>query len=211
MSSIASRLFTWLQGAKFYMQLHQEAIQYFSSMEKGLWLDLGCGPGILSRLAQKQGHTVLGVDYSQAMIKTAKTIAKQEKVQSKFIVGNLFNPQSIPKAFHESSVVSGSSLLAVLSEKVQALKMMTNYIHPKGKLLLIEPNPNFLPRNVSKIIKEKSLPNHRLNALRLWSRARSGNTIHPEFFYDFARSNNKSIKRIPLLYGMVDAWILESN
>lgn len=48
---IGAVLFTWLQGAEFYRELHKRAVDNLPSGEGKTWIEAGCRPGIVSRLA----------------------------------------------------------------------------------------------------------------------------------------------------------------
>ena len=73
---IGAVLFTWLQGAEFYKDLHKQAIDALPSGEGKTWVDLGCGPDLVSRLAAANFYDVTGIDTDLSMIKAARRIAK---------------------------------------------------------------------------------------------------------------------------------------
>ncbi len=47
---------------------------------KGKVLDAGCGPGLMTRLLQKEGWDVVACDYSQGMIETSRKRAREENL-----------------------------------------------------------------------------------------------------------------------------------
>lgn len=63
-------------------------------------------------------------------------------------------------------MVSVASLLAVLSDKEDALSEMWYSVQPNGDLLIIEPTELMNPENARKLINA-GLPKKRINALRL--------------------------------------------
>jgi len=54
-----------------------------------LLLDLGCGPGVFSKLLAQKGFQVYGVDFSSAMIKVAKKRTGSQKIN--YLVANIYN------------------------------------------------------------------------------------------------------------------------
>ena len=59
---IAPALFTWLQGADFYRELHREAVEALPRGSGETWLDVGTGPGLVARLAAANGYRATGID-----------------------------------------------------------------------------------------------------------------------------------------------------
>ncbi len=113
---IGAVLFTWLQGAEFYSELHKQAVDSLPSGEGKTWIDLDCGPGLMSRLASDKLYDVTGIDISFSMIKAARLLKKWHGSKANFKVGDL-TCLSDKKA----DVISAASLLAVLDDKEDAL------------------------------------------------------------------------------------------
>jgi trans-aconitate methyltransferase len=67
-----ARFFQWLQSADFYRALHAEAVATVPATG-GRWLDVGCGPGLVTSLAAARGFEALGVDPSAAMVAAARS------------------------------------------------------------------------------------------------------------------------------------------
>jgi len=67
-----ARFFQWLQSADFYRALHAEAVATVP-VTGGRWLDVGCGPGLVTSLAAARGFEALGVDPSAAMVEAARS------------------------------------------------------------------------------------------------------------------------------------------
>jgi len=195
---IASTLFTWIQGADFYRDLHKEAVDLLPAGEGKLWMDIGCGPGLVSHLAAQRGYQVTGIDSDPQMIQSAKRIAKQKGISINFKTGDVFD---LPK--DSADVVSAASLLAVLGDKVSGLNSLWSCIRSGGSLLIIEPTNQMTIENAEQLIKN-GLPRKRINGLRLWSRARQGNTINPAIFETL---NAEKTEYTTLLHGLVGAWV----
>lgn len=131
---LASTLFTWLQGSDFYHDLHQEAVETAPPGNGENWLDVGCGPGLVARLAAAHGYHATGIDTDLQMIQTAKRIAKHQRSSASFRIGDV---AGLP--VEAAEVVSAASLLAVLEDKLGGLNALWNCVRPGGTLLVIEP------------------------------------------------------------------------
>jgi len=67
-----------LYPANFFR--YELVLDFLRSKPKGRILDAGCGPGLMTRLLQKEGWEVVACDYSNGMIKTSKKMAKEENL-----------------------------------------------------------------------------------------------------------------------------------
>ena len=72
---LAATLFTWLQGADFYRDLHRQAVDSLPEGNGKRWIDIGCGPGLVTRLAVARGYAATGIDTSAGMVKAARRLA----------------------------------------------------------------------------------------------------------------------------------------
>lgn len=75
MSAVSARLFTTVQGADFYRDHLRSAVELLPPAEGATLLDIGCGPGLLTRLAAARGYRAVGLDADQNMVAAAKRIA----------------------------------------------------------------------------------------------------------------------------------------
>jgi ubiquinone/menaquinone biosynthesis C-methylase UbiE len=196
---IASTLFTWLQGADFYHNLHREAVDLLPMGNGKTWMDIGCGPGLVARLAMNRGYQVIGIDSDPQMIQSAKRIAKRQGLSIDFKTGDVFNLST-----ESADVVSATSLLAVLGNKASGLNSLWKCVRSGGTLLIIEPTNRMTIENANQVVNS-GLSRKRINGLRMWATARQGNTIDPAIFETLVVD---SIKFEPLLQGLVGAWIL---
>ena len=199
---IGAVLFTWLQGAEFYRDLHKKAVDCIPLGDNKTWLDLGCGPGLVSRQAAENNYDVIGIDTDSAMINAARRIAKWHGSKAKFEVGDLSFLSG-----RQTDVVSAASLLAVLSDKRDALRIMWDSVRPGGYLLIIEPTELMSPKNAQVIIKSR-VHSKRISGLKLWAKARENLSIDPGIFSTLNSEDNSCID---LLDGMVKAWVFKKG
>lgn len=200
MGYFGAKLFVWLQGAEFYKNLHHEAVEQISDGDGKKWMDVGCGPGFLTRLAATKGYDALGIDADSFMIREAKKIARNESSAAHFKVGDVFR---IPS--QSADIVSASSLLATLEDRVGGLHALLSAVKPGGSLLIIEPTDRMTPRAASVFIRS-GVHGKRMCGLRLWARDRQGLAVNPKIF------NMPEVGRTtftPLLDGLVGAWLIQ--
>lgn len=139
---LGSVLFTWLQGAPFYQDLHQRAVEGLPPGTGKIWLDVGCGPGLVTRLAASHGYSAKGIDADPRMIKAAIRLAKHHHSSAEFEVGSIM---ALP--YQYADVVSAASLLAALDDKPSGLNALWRCVRPGGHLLIIEPTVRMNPEN----------------------------------------------------------------
>ena len=197
---IASALFTWIQGADFYYNLHKQAVDLLPVGNGKTWMDVGCGPGLVARLAAEKGYQVMGIDSDPLMIRSAKRIAKRQGLSVDFKTGDVFN---LPTA--SADVVSAASLLAVLENRTSGLNSLWKCLRPGGTLLIIEPTDQMTIENANRLIKN-GLPRKRIQGLRMWATARQGNIVNPSIYKTL---DAQSVDFTPLLNGLVGAWVIE--
>jgi SAM-dependent methyltransferase len=200
MSRFSAELFSWIQGAAFYEDLHGNAVRLLPPGDGRTWLDVGCGPGLVTRLAGRHGYDAVGIDRDPAMIRAARRIARDEGCR--FEVGEL----GIEQPPHSGDVVSAASLLIVLPDARRALAQLWACVRPGGILLVIETTTHMTPER-AKSVAPRTRPGRR-TALALWARARRGHAIDPTVFDGL---DSASRERHALLEGLVDAWILRKG
>lgn len=202
MGYFSAKLFVWLQGADFYKNLHHEAIEQLSDGEGKKWIDVGCGPGLLARLAAAKGYDAIGIDRDPSMIREAVKIARNMNSSARFEVGDVFH---IPP--ESADVVSASSLLATLEDKRGGFEALLQAVKPGGTLLIIEPTDRMKPHAVDTLIRG-GLRGKRISGLRVWAHARQGRAVDPKIFSALGEGGTTFI---PLLGGLVGVWLIQKN
>jgi SAM-dependent methyltransferase len=203
MSYLGAKLFTWVHKADFYQDLHRQALSTIPDGASELWFDIGCGPGVLTRLAAAKGYLATGIDLDPAMIAAAKRIALKEDSPAQFRVGSI---SSVPTG--TAAVVSAASLLAVLPDKKLGFQTLVDMLQSGGLLVVIEPTHLMNLHNANMLIQRGVVTGRGLNALRLWSWMRSGAAVDPSVLVS---PDITQISCTPLLGGMVLVWIFQKN
>lgn len=199
-SVIAPLLFTWLQGADFYRALHREAVETLPPGNGKTWLDIGCGPGLVTRFAAERGYHAIGIDTDPQMVAAAKRIARREHSPAEFQTGDI---STLPA--DSAQVVSAASLLAVLPDREAGLRSLWRLLRPGGTLLIIEPTRQMTSENAARAI-QNGLPSRRIVGLRMWANARQGNIVDPEIYEKLGATSGHVLS---LLDGLVEARVLQ--
>jgi 2-polyprenyl-3-methyl-5-hydroxy-6-metoxy-1,4-benzoquinol methylase len=195
----AASLFTRLQSADFYRAMHARAADLLPAGDGMTWLDVGCGPGVMSRLAAHRGYRVRGIDRSPAMIEAARRIAQREQLSVDFGVSTLESELSSDRRY---DVVSASSLLVVLPDSKHGLSQLEALVRPGGRLLVIEASPTMRVVSACRLILTARLGS-RAPMLLAWASARSGRTLPTTLF----PLQEGGWTHTPLLHGMATAYL----
>lgn len=198
MSYFSARLFSWVQEAEFYRHLQQEAVHLLPRGNGQQWLDAGCGPGLVTRLASAHGYRALGADIDPHMIRMARRLSQRhaDARNARFEIAGLAD---LPE--NSADVVSAASLLAVMDERAAALDALLRCTRPGGTLLVIEPTVQ-MTREAARRYNRSVRHGTPSLALRLWAYARAGRAVDPEIFY----TTGLPVEKALLLDGMVAVW-----
>lgn len=201
MGRLSGSFFNYLQGADFYRDIHEQAVGLLPRGRGERWVDLGCGPGLLIRLAAKHGYCALGIDYDPFMI----DLAEIQRVQDKetYRVGDIACLEPLEVA----AVVSAASLLIQLPDRDEAVTRLLSCISGSGRLLLVETTDAMRPRRAWKWLRRHGL-GRRNWLLLLWAFARI--RARAVTAQDFERTG-EILLRHEILDGMVAAWIIRKR
>ena len=203
MGYFSARLFTWLQDAEFYCALHDQAVGLLPPGAGRVWLDVGCGPGLVPRLAAAAGYDALGMDADEQMIRAARRIALRSGSSARFLRCRL---AALDGAVAPADVVSASSFLAVVDDAPQALAQLWRAVRPGGQLLIIEPLPGMTLARANRLIRGGVIGAKGAYGLRLWATVRQGVVRDHS-----ALLQAGPVQFVPLLDGMVGAWLMRKE
>jgi SAM-dependent methyltransferase len=203
MGYFSARLFTWLQDAEFYRALHRQAVDLLPLGAGRVWLDVGCGPGLVTRLAAAKGYDAIGVDADEQMIRVAHRIARRCDSSARFVQQQL---AALDTSVVPAEVVSASSFLAVVDDVPLALSQLWRAVRPGGQLLIIEPLPGMTLARANRLIRHGAISGKGVNGLRLWAAVRQG-AIRDHC----ALLHTGCAQFVPLLDEMVGVWLLRKE
>lgn len=199
MGTIATRLFTSVQGAGFYHDHLRDAVALLPAGEGRTLIDIGCGPGLLTRLAAAHGYRATGIDADASMIAAATRIARREHSTATFARADA---RTAPTQFAPADVVAAASLLAVVTDRRATLDALWRCVAPGGLLLIVEATERMTVREARRLLAN-GLPGRRRHLLTLWASGREGHTVDPRIYDDLPDIAERQIT--PLLHGLVDA------
>ena len=200
MSGVAARLFSRLQDAVFYRRLHEDAASLLGAGGGRTWLDVGCGPGLLTRIAAGAGYEALGIDRDAAMIDAARRVAGSCGVAARFEQADLATLAGCEERF---DVVSASSLLVVVPDPAAALRDLMDLTKPGGAVLIVEAAEAMSLARAGGLLFRGELGRGGVMAV-IWASVRSGRTLDRTIF---DQPDLLAVRR-PLISGLVEAIIV---
>lgn len=209
--SLAAHLFERLHRARFYRELHAEAVALVGPGEgrggddtPGRWLDVGAGPGLVARLAAVNGWRATALDPDPAMIERAEAMNAEAHPRGEPTVAAVVGGLDDLAGRLPADVVSAASLLVVLPDRPAVLDRLLAAVAPGGICLVVETTEAMtIPRALARLARVGWGEGGWL--LLLWAFARRGarhladdDLIRPGW----------SVVRHDLLDGMVAARVL---
>jgi trans-aconitate methyltransferase len=170
--ALSARFFAYVQGADFYRALFHDALALAPGPDSRTLLDVGCGPGALTRLAAARGYQAMGIDRDAAMVAHAWRLAERERSTAKFA------QRDLQDVADQADVVVAASLLASVDDPSLALDRLWRTVAPGGSLLVIEATAAMTSAHARTLLAA-GVPGRRRHLLAMWAHARQGRTINP--------------------------------
>ena len=204
MSPLAAHFFTYVQGAAFYRGLHDKAVRLLPTGAGHVWFDVGCGPGLVARLAATHGYQATGFDIDSTMVGQARKIARHESSPTDYEVTGV---DELLTSGRKANVVSAASLLAVLNDKEGALHQLMSCLNDDGTLLVIETTDLMKPRAAWTWLKKNGYDKRNwILLLWAWTRAH-GLAVKPT---DMQLPGYR-IEHADVFEGLVSAWLVRRD
>ena len=204
MGALSALFFARVQAASFYRQLHREAVQLLPPGEGRTWLDVGCGPGLVARLAVERGYRATGIDIDPAMVRRATLEARRNASSAWFETASLAH---LAERTRKADVVSAASLLAVIEDRPAAVRQLLQGVAQGGSLLLIEPSEKMTARAAADLRSRNALGRGAW-VLSLWARTR---VPRRAVGWDSTRVDGYDTQCHALLEGLVQAWTIRRS
>jgi SAM-dependent methyltransferase len=130
-----------------------------------LILDVGCGPGLLPAIFSKFRCKAVGVDLDLEMFHPAP-------LHSIVAIAIVYN---LPFKFKSFDLITASNLIFLLSEPAQALHDLKQFLHPGGKLAMLNPSEYLNETAAQAFAYEKGLDGVARDTLINWARRATEN------------------------------------
>ena len=162
------------------------AIDWFRGLARmtgGPVLELGVGTGRVAIPLAKDGHEVVGIDRSEAMLKRAEAHARRARVTVRLVESDM-RTFSLDRAFALITIPFNTFLMLTPDDRWACLARCREHLAPAGRLALdvFQPDPNKIA-GVDGGVREEwrrrdpetggSSPSSRARA-RMWTRRTSG-------------------------------------
>ncbi|MBE0447428.1 MAG: class I SAM-dependent methyltransferase [Actinobacteria bacterium] len=164
--------FEQVQATPFYKRLLQEFVSFIEIRPDMSAVDIGCGPGYLTRLLAERVKAMSCVDISAAMVQRAREHAREENVENaSYTVGRAEN---IPEQSEYFDVAVATSVIYFVEDPVVALKEMARVVKKGGRVAMMNPSDKMTGRNVISYIERHGLGNREARVLEDWLYAAEG-------------------------------------
>lgn len=195
-------LFSYLQTQEFYKNIHQYALELLDNKptkHNNKWADIGCGMGIMGKIASENSYNVSAYDLDKYMVFWAQYLNKKNKKLH-------FELKDVMNVIESFNVVSATSLLSVVTEKELVLTKLVSLLKDdQSTLILIEPTKEMSLKNVWKqCMNLKSLYYYKM--LFIWAKVREGKAVDINMFAKY-----KNISHFYILEGMVRITLIKKN
>lgn len=193
--------FERVQRVTWYERLIEDFLRFVDVPARGRLLDVGCGPGLLTRKVSRHVSEAVGVDHSDAMIKRAREIARGSR-RLHYEVGDA---AAIPFPDDQFDVVTATSVLYLLSDQRRALEEMMRAVKPGGAVASMEPSVEMRPDRVTTVATQRGITGFDFEALLGWMKAANyhGALSLPDLMRIYERVGLKDTKIQSALDGLV--------
>ena len=156
----SSSFFDWLAARPWYTQILLEWIAAIPVERGDQGLEVGCGPGLLTKKVQELGVEMTGLDRSPAMVKRAR----QNLPECTFVEGNAL---ALPLDDDVVDVGFAASVVNVVPEPQQLINELTRVVRIGGHVSVLFPTPR-LSDDADTVAQRRNLTGLSAAALATW-------------------------------------------
>lgn len=103
------------------------------NVENGTILELGCGTGKMTRLLEKSGYDMIGIDYSEEMLAIAREIQMQEEdSEILYLWQDMRELELYDNVKAVVSICDSMNYILEEDELEQVFRLVNEYLEPKG-------------------------------------------------------------------------------
>lgn len=163
------RLFEIIQTRQWCEQMFSQWIANLEIQKNNKVLDVGCGPGVLTKTLAQNGYQATGLDQSEAMLTLAcrnSRVPLNTSTTPDFKQGDALN---LPFTNNKFDVGIAASLINIIPSADKALSEMRRTVKPGGKISFLVPSEKMNPSTAKNYCKENKISGLAASLLQLWS------------------------------------------
>lgn len=131
-------------------------------------LDVGCGPGHLSRMLAREGCRVTGVDRSRRILRIARNLAGDEGLAVEFLRASA---EQLPFADRTFDVTFATTVVYFVARPERVAREMARVTRPGGALATLDPHASMSVASVRAYSRAEQLSREDARKLVAWARA----------------------------------------
>ena len=169
--------FTRVQASSGWARILTSFTRFVSPQPGQRALDVGCGPGALTRRLAQLGCEAHGVDAEPAMIAQAAELARAQP-GAHFRVGGAL---SLPFADSEFDLVTATNVIFLIPDPAAGLEEMTRVCRSGGIVAMLNPSPKLSRASAQAYAEALGLTDFNAFSLTNWGTvAESNHRFTPE-------------------------------
>jgi ubiquinone/menaquinone biosynthesis C-methylase UbiE len=131
-------------------------------------LDVGCGPGHVTRAFARRGHSVTGVDRCRSLLRIARRSASREELSIRFEHSPV-EKLPFPDASFDCAFTTG--VIYWVEKPLETLREMVRVLRPGGMIASLDPHASMSLGRVQKYSQSNRLPRRDARKLVTWAMA----------------------------------------
>jgi 2-polyprenyl-3-methyl-5-hydroxy-6-metoxy-1,4-benzoquinol methylase/glycosyltransferase involved in cell wall biosynthesis len=150
---------------------YSSVMSFFDGKPRLRVLDIGCQDGWISNRIARMGHSVVGLDFSQAYLEIAKRNARSEGLDTTYILGFI---EELRKAVPEKyDVVICTEVIEHSADPDKLIKDIKSVLKPGGTLLLSTPKGHWFQGQPHQYASAWNAPRQHIQAFTVKSLAKT--------------------------------------
>ncbi|MHB8841067.1 MAG: class I SAM-dependent methyltransferase [Candidatus Aquicultor sp.] len=172
--------FEKVQNTPWYRKILQEFVDFLEVTPEMSVLDVGCGPGYLTRLLAEKAAAAACVDLAPTMVEKAKELAEREGIENaSYLVGSAV---ALPEKSEAFDLAVATSVIYLVEDPVLAVKEMARVVKKGGRVAMLNPSDTMVYGNVEEFIEEHGVTGFEAESLESWMYAAESNRRFSEQF-----------------------------
>ncbi|VAX22058.1 hypothetical protein MNBD_NITROSPINAE03-1342 [hydrothermal vent metagenome] len=160
-----SRLFDKIHNTAWCVEMFNDWIDHLKISSGKSVIDVGCGPGGLTRNLLSRGVDAVGMDKSERMLKVARKNAGEDSGAC-FINGDVYNMDFEDGRF---DFALSASLINIVNDPLKAAVEMKRIVKTDGRVCFLAPGEMMTRKAANRYAMDKRSPKLDRELLELWA------------------------------------------